>query len=375
MVMPKVLILPLLQIPSGHHQVADAMSRWLTIKIADIEIEKIEILSYFNRIIERMVSQVYLKWIDHFPRVYDWLYRFLSYHPTRSRSDVHKGYELLFVQTMRKLIAQSDPDLIICTHALPSYLCSRLKMSGQITQPVVNVYTDFFVNQLWGIEGIDLHFAPSSIVKEGLMQQKVKESSIYVTGIPVDVVFHQEHKKKEIETNKWHILIAGGSIGVGIDPHFYERLMMEERANFTILCGKNEALYEQISQLESKHIHPLHYITSRDGMKQLYDQMDAIVTKPGGVTITEALFARLPIFIHTSLPGQEEINRDFLFKEHMAYPIDLELPLGAQLHERLSDPGQRSILLGNIDRYRMSLEWESGLAALIDLLEDSNTRK
>ncbi|RCK12651.1 hypothetical protein DT075_09355 [Bacillus licheniformis] len=60
---------------------------------------------------------------------------------------------------MQQIIAEKKPDIVFCTHALPSYLLNRLK--GQFPDmKVVNVYTDFFVNRIWGREKIDYHFAP-----------------------------------------------------------------------------------------------------------------------------------------------------------------------------------------------------------------------
>lgn len=366
-VVSKVLLLPLLQIPSGHHQVADAVSRWLSTNLPDLEVEKIEILSSMNAHLEKMVSQAYLKWIDHFPRVYDWLYRQLSYQPSRVTRD-HKGYEWLFLATMRKIITESKPDVIICTHALPSYLCSRLKMLGQIEQSIVNIYTDFFVNQLWGVDGVDLHFAPSNQVKEKLVIQGVRESTIFVTGIPVDSIFHQVIDRDQVDREQKQVLIAGGSIGVGFEAQYIERMILEDQIHFYVLCGRNEQLYRELQRLNREHIHPLSYIYCRTEMKNLYDQMDAIVTKPGGVTVSEALHTELPIFIHSALPGQEEINRDYLFQQQMAYPIDLNLPLGDQLSSRLADLEQSNMLKQRMVEYRSSLEWEKALQVLMSYL-------
>jgi processive 1,2-diacylglycerol beta-glucosyltransferase len=39
---------------------------------------------------------------------------------------------------------------------------------------------------------------------------------------------------------------------------------------------------------------------------------DLIVTKPGGLTITEAIIKELPIVVSSSLPGQEERNIEFI---------------------------------------------------------------
>lgn len=39
---------------------------------------------------------------------------------------------------------------------------------------------------------------------------------------------------------------------------------------------------------------------------------DMIITKPGGLTVTEALACNIPLVIFDAIPGQEEENADFL---------------------------------------------------------------
>ncbi len=55
-------------------------------------------------------------------------------------------------------------------------------------------------------------------------------------------------------------------------------------------------------------------------MNVLYEQAHAIITKPGGVTLSEALCKRLPIFTHSALPGQEEINKQYLLAKNLIFP-------------------------------------------------------
>ena len=57
-------------------------------------------------------------------------------------------------------------------------------------------------------------------------------------------------------------------------------------------------------------------------MNKLYDQVDAIITKPGGVTVSEALRKRLPIFVHSTLPGQEQINLHVLKSQKLVFELD-----------------------------------------------------
>ena len=65
-------------------------------------------------------------------------------------------------------------------------------MKGKCHVPIINVYTDFFINSVWGKEGIDVHFLPSQEVKEQLMRNhQIPNHKMIVTGIPV----HEEITK------------------------------------------------------------------------------------------------------------------------------------------------------------------------------------
>ncbi|WP_102275713.1 hypothetical protein [Cytobacillus massiliigabonensis] len=49
---------------------------------------------------------------------------------------------------------------------------------------------------------------------------------------------------------------------------------------------------------------------------------NAILTKPGGVTNSESLFKRKPIFIYDALPGQEEINLKYLKEAGLVFHLN-----------------------------------------------------
>ena len=52
-----------------------------------------------------------------------------------------------------------------------------------------------------------------------------------------------------------------------------------------MFCGKNIKLYEKLKRLQNHHVIPYPYISCRvTKMNDLYDQIDAILTKPEGVT-------------------------------------------------------------------------------------------
>lgn len=68
-------------------------------------------------------------------------------------------------------------------------------------------------------------------------------------------------------------------------------------------------------------IEPIPFVSCRKMMNALYEQADAVLTKPGGVTVSECLRKRLPIFIYGALPGQETYNLFHLHAQRVV--IDL----------------------------------------------------
>ncbi|MFD1030584.1 MGDG synthase family glycosyltransferase [Metaplanococcus flavidus] len=311
--MKKVLIFPLLKsMPSGHHQVADAICESISANSGEIECKKMDILSEWNSLVEGGLTKGYLQWIRHFPESYSWTYRKLAY---RSKSErPHKAYEILFLKKVKEILAKEEPDLIICTHGFPSFFINRLKETGHCDVPALNIYTDFFINDVWGCSHIEYHFVPSRQIKNDLSSKyNIDKTRIYLSGIPVSRKFESINDEiKSTAKPLHHILMSGGSVGLGNISEVLENRHKDLACKVSILCGSNKKLYDQVKGLDGQFADAYPYISSKDEMNRLYNTSDAIITKPGGVTISEALRKGLPIFISSALPGQEQINLGLL---------------------------------------------------------------
>lgn len=314
--MTKALILPLLRMKSGHHQVADAVALRLQAAVPEIVSENRELLSYAYGELETIVTKSYLQWIRWFPKLYSVMYHANAVRHCE-RQQRYKLYETIFEKALHRLVAESSPDLIICTHCLPSYLTSCLKRQSKLSVPVVNVYTDFLVNGLWGKHEIDLHLVPDGAIKELLLARGIPESSILVTGIPV-------HPALERETGHIHkdgskaIVVMGGSLGVGPLERFLSATRPDAGVHYHVLCGSNEGLYRKLKAAEHSHITVYPYIHGKEEMNRLYELADLVITKPGGVTLSECLYKQKPVVLFGALPGQEEINAGHLSKQGLA---------------------------------------------------------
>lgn len=353
--MKKILFLPLLRMQSGHHQVAEALMDMIQNRTDEFILKKIDLLSYTNESLEKMITNGYLKWIRYAPGTYNIAYKNFFYVPS-TKEPSFKWYQHIFLKKMEQLLAEENPDLIVCTHGFPSHLLSQLKMKGKCHVPIINVYTDFFINSVWGKEGIDVHFLPSKEVKEQLMRNhQIPNHKMIVTGIPV----HEEITKisyKSKKASRTQILIAGGNSGLGGILKLLNEIKTFSHFDFLVLCGNNKKLFNEITSWNEDHIKALPYISSRVEMNKLYDQVDAIVTKPGGVTVSEALRKRLPIFVHSVLPGQEQINLKYLKKQKLVFELDQTSSLEKQLDSILNNHKKMDRWQKSIESYRKGIE-------------------
>jgi UDP-N-acetylglucosamine:LPS N-acetylglucosamine transferase len=358
--------------PSGHHQVADTIAGYLQKRDSTTLCKKIDLISAWNPIVESIVTNTYLEWIHYFPKNYAWVYKQMAYKSDSGRS--YKYYDFLFMKKMKQIIVDEKPDLIVCTHGFPSYFLSKLKSKHQCPIPVINVYTDFFINDVWGREGIDYHFVPNQAVKNNLMKiNGISEKQILVTGIPTDEQFEKQLSPQK-NPSKLQVLVSGGSVGLGNIADLLGNHREESEVEYFVLCGKNKKLYQKIESLNSQNIHPLPYISSREKMNELYSNVDAIITKPGGVTISEALKKGLPIFIHSALPGQEEINLKLLKEQNLVQLLNENQPLEDQLINYFKNKAGTDLFQSSLQAYLNEIQDGSPneIARFIYNLIDSN---
>lgn len=369
--MKKILMLPLLSISSGHHQVADALAEYIRNLDQTHICEKRDILQYSYGSLETAVSGFYLKWIGLSPGTYSWIYR-RSLCLGKTGQKQHKIYEFLFERKFTLLIREINPDLLVCTHSLPSYLVGRLKRRGLLRTPAVNAYTDFFINELWNMDEIDVHLAPDEVVQESLLRRGVPQKRIFVTGIPT----HPQIRELKLRTAKtsppFTVILAGGNLGMGAILPFLRQAADCEHLHFKVLCGKNRSLFAELSQLGNSRITPLPYIDSKEEMDRLYNEADAVVTKPGGVTVSECLRKRLPVFIYYTLPGQEEMNLRHLQSMGLIFSLEgwnEDERIGERIIDILTSQDQMDRWRHKLEAYRGRLQEQNLPAALLHVIE------
>jgi processive 1,2-diacylglycerol beta-glucosyltransferase len=79
-----------------------------------------------------------------------------------------------------------------------------------------------------------------------------------------------------------------------------------------IVCGHDVNLYKALDSLVEQEGNPIVRFGFVNDVERLMSVADMIITKAGGLTVSEALTKRVPLVIFRPIPGQEEKNANYL---------------------------------------------------------------
>jgi processive 1,2-diacylglycerol beta-glucosyltransferase len=212
-----------------------------------------------------------------------------------------------------ELLIRENPDVIVSTHFLTSEISSNLKKSGKIKSKLVTVITDFSIHPFWISRHTDIFVVASGFTAERLLCEGVPAEKIKEFGIPVAPKFLMQYdrgqlcRNLDIDENKFTVLVMTGSFGLGPLEEIVEALYKD--VQILLVCASNKKLYVRLKNRNLANVRVFGFI---DNPQELMAASDMIITKPGGLTISEIISMELtPVFI-SAIPGQEAGNIEAL---------------------------------------------------------------
>ncbi len=351
----KVLILTITA-GQGHNSTAKAIAAGLEEK--GIETKVLDAYYYLSKLLGDIVSKGYLLTLNA-QKAYRTTYSFLEKRHTNSYSlSPMRITNMAFAQKMRRFINEYNPDVIITTHILAGILLDVLKQLGELNARVIGVLTDFTFHPYWE-ESLrsDYVVIPSEFLIEKAHKKGFSDSQILPYGIPINPKFNVEVPRNQaraalgLDTDKPIILLMGGSMGFGhIEKTFACLDRMKHDYGIITVCGNNVKAKAEIDALQSSKL--LRSYGYTDQVDILMSACDAIVTKPGGLTTSEALARRLPMIISNPIPGQEDRNTEFLLNHGAAMAVSPTTPLDEVLDQLLLSPGRLRLMRESIELIR-----------------------
>lgn len=310
----------------GHMRASKAIESYMLKQDKDINVKIVDSLLYISPILNKTITSGYVYLATKTPKLYGKLYDLSN--KDRKFSNFVTRINNIFANKLLPLIDDFKPDVIITTHPFPTEMVSRLKLKNEINIPLICIMTDYAPHKAWLSEKVDAYIVANDDMVAKMVAQGVSEEHIYPYGIPVDEVFFEEEEKQlvleelNLDKNLPTILMMAGSFGVANVFDIYANIIdIDLDFQIILVTGKNKKLYNQFEEVVGNSPKNTKLIYFTNEINKFMQASDIIITKPGGLTVTEALACNIPMAIFDAIPGQEEENAEFLIKHNMAVRI------------------------------------------------------
>ena len=329
---------------AGHVRAAEATIEAIRAKAPEAEITHLDFGAFWSKTLNKIVKNTYIELIKHTPRLWGKFY----YRTSKIRPDsvLQHLINILGRREFLDYINELRPDVIICTYPTIAGVLGELRLKRTLQVPIVSIVTDYAVHSQWVHPGVDLYIVGNQDVFEGLTSRGIDSTKIRITGIPVSPKFEQKLDREELAhrfnllPKRLTFLVMGGAYGVLGGAKGVCKILVdaEEPVQVLVVCGQDEKLYRSLDGLMSEGRNPLHRFGYIKNVEELMTVADMIITKAGGLTVSEALTKRLPLIIYKPIPGQEEENAYFVEKIGAARLAKTEEELETTIHHLLSHP-------------------------------------
>jgi processive 1,2-diacylglycerol beta-glucosyltransferase len=325
--------------------------------------------------------------IDPQPRVLHFHYRMVSrYAPwlwnteyklsdgNRRAKVVHGLIKPTFAIPIWRIIQRVKPDLILSTYAI---LTSEVRYAMRISQmqrPFAMLFSDpEAVHHLWLTEKhTHAVFAPTRETYEQALRSGFDPKRLHYTGWPVRRQFYHTglDTRSEVLTRlglnkeRFTIFLQGGAEGAARFGRTVENLLGVEGVQIILATGTNRHLQRYFEKYDN--VHPLPFTR---GIARYMAAADIVMGKAGPNMMFEALTLGKPFIATSYIPGQEEVNLEFIERHGLGW-IALHKDEQHQLIETLvSSPDKMKEKLVSVEKYRnQNMRATETIPMLIDQL-------
>lgn len=307
----------------GHNSTGKAILEVL--KNRGVDSEMVDALACFSKSFSKFICDWHAKLYRYAPGLWDVGYRTFEKH--EMGTDEREMVSLLLTlgkKKLKALLEEGRYDAIVCTHVFSGMMVTELKKSWDLCPPCYFVATDYSCYPYTDCCDMDGYFIPANAVRSEYMEVGIPQDRLLATGIPVRQEFYEHGDKASareilgLRQDATVVLLMCGSMGVGpirkVAKKVAERL--PSNAVLVTFCAKNKRLYKSMTEIGDPKIRVLGF--TKD-VSTYMDAADMIITKPGGLSITESANKWLPMVLLHTIGGCE--NANFYYMMNRGYAV------------------------------------------------------
>lgn len=327
----------------GHNSCARAIKAQA--KTQNVYCEVTNGLSFSSRLAEHVIVDGHIFGYRHFPKMYGSAYKVQEKHPALSVFELfcQKTDKLQEYLTAHEQVNGKPYDAVISVHVFPALMMTGLRESGKCTIPSFFVATDYTCSPSVNTLKVDRIFIPYQLT-DTFAAQNIPRDMLCETGIPVSpdcyhpVSREDARKTLGLPQKPQMVLISCGSMGAGNMSELAMRLLkvLPETTLLAVLTGTNKVLYRHLQNLSmSSRLIPIPF-TSKVGLWM--SAADLLISKPGGLTSTEAATRGLPVLFMDAIPGLETYNLNYMVYRGLAAAADNKRNMVEKTADLLNQP-------------------------------------
>ena len=295
----------------GHNSCAAALTEQFA--HMRVECETLDALSMISEKTSSFISWGHSYVYRRMPRLFGTAYRFEERHQPQG---LYEYFAKGAVHLQEKLLSEHF-DAVICVHVFAGMMMTEIRRCFQNRIPSYFVATDYTCSPGVSTLDVDAFFIPHRMLFGEFVRKEIAADKLFATGIPVREAFFDPFDGREarrilgIGEAQRVILLGCGSMGCGnLGRHALELAKkLPSDVTLVVLCGKNEELVRDLGRFSSDTLRVVGYTKE---IPLYMSASDIYLTKPGGLTTTEAIAKRLPMVFVEAVPGCETRNLDFL---------------------------------------------------------------
>lgn len=229
---------------------------------------------------------------------------------------------------LKRFLQQGKFTDIVGTHFTPCALLTDWRKQERWNARIYSVITDYTAHRCWLRTGLNRYFVATNEVRQELTRAGVQDNQVTVSGIPVSPAFSKQISREEARRS-WNaenvdkvflVMTSGLNLG-GVQMLVQDLKALQGNHRYLLSAAKDGERVQRIQQF-CRGDDRFEVFGFSPRISEMMRASDLILSKPGGLIVSESLAMAVPQILFSPIPGQEEANARYLEKENAAMCID-----------------------------------------------------
>lgn len=298
----------------GHNACARAIK-----EVYDLEDSVCDItdaLEFIQTGVKSVMSKGHVFLYRYLPELFNFGYSFSEKHPsTFSENSVFYNILALGSKKLNQLVTERGYDVVICTHPFAAVMLTNAVKRFELKVKTAFVATDYTCCPSVKDSKLNYYFIPDKGLINEFVCETIPRNIIVPSGIPVKQAFFSATDKKEaklkvgVSPDKKHIVMMSGSMGCGPIEELVEKIVEKigVDTHLSVICGTNSRLEKSLNASvgDRDNVHIKGFVKD---IPLMLDSADIYLTKPGGLSTTEAAVKGIPMLFIEAVAACESYN-------------------------------------------------------------------